>query len=108
MMKRMKRSWIVDALFALAYALVEGLQSMLKLGDGRAVADSGDESFGSGLWGEYYWGPKWLFYCVWRFGSGGSAGAESLILLFPYQPNGTPLSIVVNGTQLSIVTESVP
>jgi hypothetical protein len=51
MMKRMKRSWIVDALSALAYALVDGLQSMLKLGDGRAVADSGDESFGSGLRG---------------------------------------------------------
>ena len=51
MMKRMKRLWIFYALSALAYALVDGLQSMLKLGDGRAVADSGDESFGSGLRG---------------------------------------------------------
>jgi hypothetical protein len=51
MMKRMKRSWIVDALSALAYALLDGLQLMLKLGDGRAVVDSRDESFGSGLRG---------------------------------------------------------
>ena len=48
---RKKRGWAVDASSALAYALVDGLQSMLKLGDGRAVADNGDDSFGSGLRG---------------------------------------------------------
>ena len=53
MMKRMKRSWIVDALSASAFALVDGLQLLLELGDGRAVVDSGDESYGSGWRGEY-------------------------------------------------------
>jgi len=51
MMKRKKILWIVDALSAVAYALVDGLQLMLKLGDGRAISESGDESFGSGLRG---------------------------------------------------------
>ena len=51
MMKRRKRSWIVDALSALACAVVDGLESLLELGDVHAVVDSGDVSFGSGLRG---------------------------------------------------------
>ena len=51
MMKRKKRSWIVDALSALAYAGVDELELLLKLGDGHAVADNGDDSFDSGLLG---------------------------------------------------------
>ena len=50
-MKRRKRSWIVDALSALACAVVDGLGPLLKLGDRRAVVDSGDVSVGSGLRG---------------------------------------------------------
>ena len=75
MMKRRKRSWIVDALSALACAVVDGLESLLKLGDRRAVVDSGDVSFGSGLRGYDLWGPKWLFLlrmALWiRRGGGG-------------------------------------
>ena len=51
MMKRRKRSWIIDDLSALACAKVDGLESLLKLGDGHAVVDNGDVSFSSGLLG---------------------------------------------------------
>ena len=51
MMKRRKRSWIVDALSALSCAVVDGLELLLKLGDKHAVVDSGDVRFGSGLRG---------------------------------------------------------
>jgi hypothetical protein len=81
MMKRMKRSWIVDALSAVAYALVDGLQLLPKVENGRAVADRGDERFGSCLRVEYYWGPKSLFLlrmALWIRRGGG--GRESDIL----------------------------
>ena len=46
MMKRRKRSWIVDALSAFACAEVYGLGKLLKLGDIRGVVDCGEVSFG--------------------------------------------------------------
>jgi hypothetical protein len=51
MMKRKKILWIVDALFAVAYAEVDELELLLRLGGGHAVADCGDDSFDSGLLG---------------------------------------------------------
>ena len=51
MMKRRKRSWIFDALSALACAVVDGLELLLELGDKRAFVDIDDVSFGSGLRG---------------------------------------------------------
>ena len=50
MMKRRKRSWIGDALSALACA-VDGLELLLEVVDKHAVVDSGDVSFGAGLRG---------------------------------------------------------
>ena len=78
-MRRMKRSWIVDALSALAYAEVDELELLLKLGDGHAVVDNGDDSFESGLLDCYLWGPKWLLLlCIpfrLRRGGGGREGS---------------------------------
>ena len=51
MLERRKISCIVDALSALACAVVDGLESLLKLGDRRVVVDCGEVSFGLGLWG---------------------------------------------------------
>ena len=75
MMKRRKRSWIVDALSALACAEVDGLESLL-LGDVHVFFDINHYCVGSGLRGEELWGRSGCFYCVWRFGSGVAAGAE--------------------------------
>ena len=49
MMKRRKRSWIVNALSALSCAVVDGLELLLEVGDTHDVFDSGDVSFGAGL-----------------------------------------------------------
>ena len=51
MMKRRKISCIVDALSALACAVVDGLVLLLELGDKHAVVDIDDVSFVSGLRG---------------------------------------------------------
>ena len=51
MMKRRKRSWIVNTLSALACTVMDGLEALLKFGDKHATIDSSDVSFGSGLRG---------------------------------------------------------
>ena len=57
MMKRRKILWIVDALPALACAGVDGLESLLELGDKHDVVDCGDVRFGSGLRGYDLYSP---------------------------------------------------
>ena len=46
MVKRRKRSWIVDGLFALA-CVADGLELLLVLVDERAFVEYGNVSFGS-------------------------------------------------------------